>query len=35
MNRYYNYYNGEAANFTFFFDEFTEEEAKRIQAYMN
>lgn len=34
MNKYYNYYNGEKANFTFFFDGFTEEEAKRIQAYM-
>jgi len=34
MNKFYNYYNGEKANFTFFFDDFEEEEAKRIQAYM-
>lgn len=34
MNKYYNYYNGENANFTFFFDGFTKEEAERVQAYM-
>lgn len=34
MDRYYNYYNGEDANFTFIFDDFTKEEAERIQAYM-
>lgn len=34
MNKYHNYYNGENANFAFYFDGFQEEEAKRIQAYM-
>ena len=34
MNKFYNYYNGEKANFTFFFDGFVQEEAERIQAYM-
>ena len=34
MNKFYNYYNGEKANFTFFFDGFAQEEAERIQAYM-
>lgn len=34
MEKYYNYYNGEEVNFTFFFDGLNKEESERIQAYM-
>lgn len=34
MKRYCNYYNGENANFTFYFEGFEKEEAERIQAFL-
>ncbi len=34
MKRYCNCYNGENANFTFYFEDFEKEEAERIQAFL-